>query len=107
MVSAMFDVFRTVAAKLVSAMSTPPTTTPTMVFSLGSVLTTNPVPVSPKVKVWPAVASGRLAGLIDVKVAWGDRMVALNVTTVVEFVGPHLMVTVPVSTVPGIGSRKD
>ena len=45
---------------------------PTVVFWVGSVLWTNPVPTSATVKVWPEEAVGRVAGLMLVSVAPAD-----------------------------------
>ena len=72
MVSKMFEGFTTFTAMFVSIKTTPPTTIPTYVFCVGSVLGTNPVPVSATVNVWPEGAVGMLAGLTPVRVAPGD-----------------------------------
>ena len=101
MVRMMFDGLTTFTEKLVSEIMLPPLTIPTLVFNVGSVPPTNPVPVITTWNVVPAVAVGRLAGVIPVSVAPGETTVTRIVTTVVEAGLPHVRVTVPVSTLPG------
>src|SRR5215831_8710223 len=100
-VRVIFDGFTMLAAMLVSAINAPLTTTPTLVFCVGSVLGTNPVPVNETVKIEPESAVGRDAGLRPVAVAPGERTATLNVTTIVEAGLPHVRVTVPVKVFPG------
>src|SRR4051812_32135334 len=68
MIKLMFEALSTVDAIFVSVTITPPTTTPILVFWVGSVLGTNPVPVTTTLKVWPEFEVGRLAGVSAVRV---------------------------------------
>ncbi len=102
----MFEGLTTFTERLVSATMTPPTTIPTLVFSVGSVPPTKPVPVRTTGNDVPETAVGRLAGLRPLRVAPGDTTVRLMVTTVVDAGLPQVNVTVPVSTVPGCAVAK-
>src|SRR5947209_18964997 len=105
-VKMMFEALTTLAAKLVLATIELPATTPTLVFWVGSVLGTNPVPISTTVSVVPAGEVGRLAGVIELRVAPGAWTVMLKVTTRVVAGLPEVMDTVPVRTLPAGAAAK-
>jgi hypothetical protein len=106
MVRVMFEELTTVVAMFVSGTMVPPTTIPTFVFCVGSVLGTKPVPIRETVNVWPDAAVGRLAGEIAVTVAPADSTVTLKEMTIEDEGFPQERVTVPVRTLPGCAAAK-
>ena len=107
MIKVMFEGLFTDQLMLLSWIRFTPDTIPTMVpFWVGSVVAMNPEPAIFKLNFVPAVAVGRLAGLIADKVAVGDMTLMLTGTTVVVDGLPHVMLTDPLSTPPGAADGK-